>query len=68
MAVHTNREEPDEHGFSFVRLKIARLGVNQEYAQFVYESLVKIEQLLLTTRKQINALWEHRNVLLYDRA
>lgn len=67
MVVHANWSETNENGFAFVRLKIARSKISQEYAQFNYESLVKIEELILTTQTQINDLWEHSNELLYDR-
>jgi len=67
MVIHANWDETDEEGYAFVRLKITRSGINQEYAQFTYESLVKIEELILTTRTQIYDLWEYRNDLLHDR-
>lgn len=67
MVVHANWDETDEEGYAFVHLKSTRSGINQDYAQFTYESLVKIEELILTTRTQIYDLWEHRNDLLHDR-
>lgn len=67
MVVHANWEATDEEGYTFIKLKISKLSLHQEYTQFTTESLEKIIKLLIKTRFDLHEFWEHRNDVVYDR-
>ncbi len=67
LVAHTNWESTNEEGYAFVRLKMSKKGMKQEYVQFTEESLQKIIELILRTRVNLNDFWENRNNILYDR-
>ena len=67
LVAHANWESTNEEGYAFVRLKMSKKGMQQEYVQFTEESLQKIIELILRTRSNIYDFWEHRNDVLYDR-
>jgi len=66
MVAHANWESMDEEGFAFVKLKISKNGLKQEYMQFTRESLEKIVELIDTTRIDLYNFWQERNILLFD--
>lgn len=67
MVAHANWESMDEQGYTFVKLKISKIGLKQEYMQFTRESLEKIVGLINSTRNDLFEFWERRNDLLYQR-
>lgn len=67
MVVHANWETTDDEGYTFVKLKMSKLGMHQEYMQFTPESLKKIIELVVKTRFDLYEFWEHRNDVLHDR-
>jgi uncharacterized protein YutE (UPF0331/DUF86 family) len=67
MVVHADWESTDEEGYTFLKLKMSKKGMHQEYAQFTEESLQKIVELIYKTRIDLYEFWEHRNDVLYDR-
>ncbi|WP_027330569.1 hypothetical protein [Marinimicrobium agarilyticum] len=67
MVAHANWESMDEEGYTFVKLKISRQGLKQEYIQFTRESLIRIVELIISTRHELYDFWENRNDLLYGR-
>jgi hypothetical protein len=68
LVVHANWESTDDEGYTYVRLKMSRSGMQQEYIQFNEDSLQKIIELIIKTRSNLDEFWEHRNNVLYDRA
>jgi hypothetical protein len=67
LVAHANWQSTNEEGYAFVRLKMSKKGMQQEYVQFTEESLQKIIELILETRSNLDDFWEHRNDVLYDR-
>ena len=67
LIAHANWESTNEEGYTFVRLKMSKNGMQQEYVQFTEESLQKIIELILKTSSNLRDFWEHRNNVLYDR-
>ena len=67
LVAHANWQSTNEEGYVFVRLKMSKKGMQQEYVQFTEESLQKIIELILTTRSSLHDFWENRNDILYDR-
>ncbi|WP_420598734.1 hypothetical protein [Neptuniibacter sp.] len=67
MVAHADWESTDEEGYAFVKLKISKSGMQQEYIQFSRESLSKLLDLISSTRKNLNEFWERRNDILYER-
>ena len=64
---HANWESTNEEGYTFVRLKMSKNGMQQEYVQFTEESLQKIIELILKTSSNLSDFWEHRNNVLYEK-
>lgn len=67
MVVHANWESTDEDGYTYIRLKISKKGMHQEYVQFDKESLQKLIELIISTREKLYEYWGTRNDVLYDR-
>lgn len=67
MVVHANWESTDDEGYTFLKLKMSKNGMHQEYVQFTEDSLQKIIELVIQTRFDLYKFWEHRNDVLYDR-
>ena len=67
LVAHANWESTNEEGYAFVKLKMSRNGIQQEYVQFTEESLQKIIELIIRTKFKLYDFWENRNDLLYDR-
>lgn len=65
LVVHANWEATDEEGYTYVRLKMSKSGMHQEYVQFTKESLHKIIELIIKTQFDLSAYWEARNEALY---
>ena len=68
LVVHANWESTDHEGYTYVRLKMSKSGMQQEYIQFTEESLQKIIELVIKTRYNLSEFWEYRNDVLYGRA
>jgi hypothetical protein len=68
LVVHADWESTDEDGFTYVRLRMSKKGMQQEYVQFTEESLQKIFKLIIQARSNLCEFWEHRNDVLYGRA
>jgi hypothetical protein len=66
LVVHANWERTDEEGYAYIRLKMSKHGMQQEYVQFTQESLQKIIELIIRTRFALEEFWEYRNDVLYD--
>ncbi|WP_444931496.1 hypothetical protein ACJJIF_06890 [Microbulbifer sp. SSSA002] len=65
LVVHANWEATDEEGYTYVRLKMSKDGMQQEYVQFSKESLEKIIELIIKTQFSLSAYWEARNEALH---
>ena len=65
LVAHANWETTDEKGYAFVKLKMSKKGMQQEYVQFTEESLEKIIELIIKTRLDLHDFWEYRNKLLH---
>jgi len=68
LVIHANWESTDDEGYTYVRLKMSKRGMQQEYIQFTEESLQTIIELIIRTRFILYEFWEHRNDVLYGRA
>jgi hypothetical protein len=68
LVVHANWEATDEEGYTYVRLKMSKSGMHQEYMQFSKESLEKVIELIIKTTSGLSAYWEAHNDVLYGRA
>lgn len=64
LVVHANWESIDEQGYAYIKLKMSKNGMNQEYVQFDEESLQKIVELIIKTQFTLHEFWEHRNNFL----
>lgn len=64
LVVHANWETVDEEGYTYVRLKMSRSGMHQEYVQFTKESLQKIIEFLITTKFNLSTYWEAQSKAL----
>lgn len=62
---HANWGSTDDKGYTYVRLKMSKKGMQQEYVQFTEESLQKITLLLLQARTELIEFWGKRNNALY---
>ncbi|HEH9401152.1 TPA: hypothetical protein SIA35_003208 [Aeromonas sobria] len=67
MVVHANWEATDAEGYTYIKLKMSKNGMNQEYVQFTEASMEKITSLIIKTRHELGLFWEHRNDVLYGR-
>ncbi|EGQ9235331.1 hypothetical protein F8Y91_22885 [Vibrio alginolyticus] len=67
MVVHANWEATDAEGYTYVKLKMSKKGMNQEYTQFTEDSMEKITSLIVKTKFDLWSFWEHRNDVLYGR-
>ena len=65
LVVHAEWENTDMDGFTYVKLRINKNGMHQEYVQFSEASLNKIENLILETRAKLESFWDERNEKLY---
>lgn len=65
LVVHANWEATDEQGYTYVRLRMSKKGMQQEYVQFTTDSLQKIVTLFVDTYGQLGkyteARWEALN-------
>lgn len=68
LVVHANWDSTDDEGYTYIRLKMSRQGMKQEYVQFTVDSFSKIIDLTMQTRSNLHDFWDHRNDLLYGRA
>lgn len=67
LIVHANWESTDDEGYTYVRLKMSKKGMHQEYVQFTEESLEKIIDLIIKTRLNLSEFWDNRSDFLYGR-
>lgn len=67
MVAHADWESIDEDAYTYVKLKISKTGMQQEYMQFTKESLLKIVNLINCTRTELSEFRERKNDLQYDR-
>ncbi len=67
LVAHANWESTDDEGYTYVRLKMSKKGMHQEYVQFTEDSLEKVVDLIIQTRFKLYEFWEHRNDVLYGR-
>ncbi|EGQ7688426.1 TPA: hypothetical protein NJ373_004488 [Vibrio parahaemolyticus] len=68
MVVHADWRSTDEDGYTFIKLKMSKKGMQQEYVQFTEDSMEKITSLISKTMDDLYEFWEHRNDVLYGRA
>ncbi len=67
MIVHANWETTDAEGYAYIKLKMSKKGMKQEYVQFTEDSMEKVISLIIKTRIDLWEFWEHRNDVLYGR-
>jgi len=65
LVVHANWESTDEEGYTFVRLKMSKKGMQQEYVQFSTESLQKVVNLIVDACGSLGEYWELRDEALH---
>ncbi len=66
--MHADWRSTDEDGYTFIKLKMSKKGMQQEYVQFTEDSMEKITSLISKTMDDLYEFWEHRNDVLYGRA
>lgn len=66
LVVHADWENTDDDGYTYVSLKIKKNRMTQEYIQFSEDSLIKIIDLVIGTRSDLDKFWEERNDKLYS--
>ncbi|QOP40552.1 hypothetical protein [Sulfurimonas marina] len=66
LVAHANWESTNEEGYAFVKLRMSKNGMQQEYVQFTEESLQKIIELIIKTKYNLYEFWEHRNNILHE--
>lgn len=66
LVVHANWEDTDENGYTYIRLKMSKKGMHQEYVQFSIDALQKIIELIISTRHDLYNYWEKRNNVLHS--
>ncbi len=66
MVVHANWESTDADGYTYIKLKMSKKGMKQEYVQFTKESMERITDLILKTRTDLEEFWEHRTEPMYS--
>jgi uncharacterized protein YutE (UPF0331/DUF86 family) len=67
LVVHANWASTDEEGYTYVRLKMSKLGMHQEYLQFTADSLKNIIELIIKTTYELNEFWGRRNDVLHGK-
>lgn len=67
MVMHANWQSTDDDGYTYLKLKMSKNGMQQEYVQFTEESLQKICELIVKTRDGLYEFWEYRNDVLHNR-
>jgi uncharacterized protein YutE (UPF0331/DUF86 family) len=65
LVVHANWEATDEEGYTYVRLKMSKSGMHQEYVQFSRDSLQKIVELIIKAKFNLDNYWEKRNEAIF---
>lgn len=65
IVVHADWENQDEENYTFTNIKIAKHGMIQEYSQVDEESLMKIVEYIVDTRKNLTVYWEKRREIIY---
>tara|TARA_R110002096_G_scaffold237751_1_gene428575 strand:+ start:24149 stop:24691 length:543 start_codon:yes stop_codon:yes gene_type:complete len=66
LVVHADWENTDIEGFTYVKLRVNKDGMKQEYLQFSEKSLQEIAQLIVNSRAQLEFFWEDRNEKLNE--
>lgn len=61
LAIHADWENTDIDRFTYVKLKINKDGMKQEYVQFSENSLNDINDLIFKTRAELQLFWEDLN-------
>lgn len=61
--VHANWEQTDEQGYTYVRLKVSKSGMQQEYAQFSKESLEALVTRIENAMEKLGEYWDRRQAL-----
>lgn len=64
LVVHANWESTNEEGYTYIRLKMSKEGMLQEYIQFSEKSLMDIIELIITTRVKLDEYWQERSEVL----
>lgn len=64
LVVHANWESTNEEGYTYIRLKMSKEGMLQEYIQFSEKSLMDIIELIITTRVKLDEYWHERSEVL----
>jgi hypothetical protein len=61
LVVHADWGSTDHEGYTFVRLKMSKNGMLQEYAQLTVESLEKVIERTSKTHHSLSDYWEWRS-------
>ena len=64
LVVHADWENTDNDGFTYVKVKISKRRMEQEYVQFSEDSLDKIIDLIFTSRSQLSRYEETKEEIL----
>lgn len=65
IVVHADWENQDEENYTFTKVKITKFGMVQEYSLVDEDSLIKIVEFIVKTRKNLAEYWEERRKIIY---
>lgn len=63
--VHANWESTDEEGYTYVRLRMSKSGIMQEYRQFTADALAALASRIESTMEKLGRYWDERHGLAY---
>jgi hypothetical protein len=61
LVVHADWMSTDEEGFTFVRIKVQKDFLQQEYVQLSADSLERVLERILAVKTQLSDYWEQRS-------
>ena len=61
LVVHADWMSTDEEGFTFVRIKVQKDCLQQEYVQLSADSLERVLERILAVNTQLSYYWEERS-------
>ncbi len=67
IVVHADWNNTDFEGYTYVKIKITKDGLKQEYFQFTEDSLEVIDDFIIDTDEALDTYWEKRIDLLQNK-
>ena len=64
LVVHADWENTDDDGFTYVKLRFSKNGMEQEYVQLSEVSLSRVIDKILDARNKLGIYWDSKGILL----